>query len=133
MDEISESPVRELLDLTQQLLEAIATDNWEVYHALCDPTLSAFEPEARGQLVEGMEFHRFYFRLTETKTRRNTTMTTPRVRLLGEDAAVVTYVRLTQYLDASGNPQTSRFEETRIWQRQDGIWRHVHFHRSANS
>jgi calcium/calmodulin-dependent protein kinase (CaM kinase) II len=84
-------------------------------------------------LVEGTEFHHFYFRLTETKTRRNTTMTAPRVRLLGDDAAVVTYVRLTQYLDAGGTPQTSRFEETRIWQRQDGIWRHVHFHRSANS
>ena len=31
--------------------------------ALCDPTLSAFEPEARGSLLEGMEFHHFYFGL----------------------------------------------------------------------
>ena len=22
------------------------------------------------------------------------------------------------------------FEETRVWQRRDGRWRHVHFHRS---
>jgi calcium/calmodulin-dependent protein kinase (CaM kinase) II len=65
MDETSDSPVRELLELTQQLLDAIASDNWEVYLALCDPTLSAFEPEARGQLVEGTEFHHFYFRLTD--------------------------------------------------------------------
>ena len=26
-----------------------------------DPRLTAFEPEARGNLVEGLEFHKFYF------------------------------------------------------------------------
>ena len=26
-----------------------------------DPHLTAFEPEARGNLVEGLEFHKFYF------------------------------------------------------------------------
>ena len=28
---------------------------------LCDPHLTAFEPEAIGNLVEGLEFHKFYF------------------------------------------------------------------------
>jgi calcium/calmodulin-dependent protein kinase (CaM kinase) II len=28
---------------------------------LCDPHLTAFEPEALGNLVEGLEFHKFYF------------------------------------------------------------------------
>ena len=42
----------ELLSLTNRLLEAIATGDWETYQLLCDPTLSAFEPEARGQSVE---------------------------------------------------------------------------------
>ncbi|EGV91170.1 Calcium/calmodulin-dependent protein kinase type II delta chain [Cricetulus griseus] len=28
---------------------------------ICDPGLTAFEPEALGNLVEGMDFHRFYF------------------------------------------------------------------------
>lgn len=28
---------------------------------ICDPHLTAFEPEALGNLVEGMEFHKFYF------------------------------------------------------------------------
>jgi hypothetical protein len=63
-------------------------------------------------------------------------MSQPHVRLLGDAqqpaAAVISYVRLTQSLDAAGNPQTSRFEETRIWQRMEGAWKHVHFHRSAN-
>ncbi len=55
-------------------------------------------------------------------------MASPHVRLLG-DVAVVSYVRLIQWLDEAGHPVTSAFEETRIWQRQHG-WRHVHFHRS---
>lgn len=28
---------------------------------MCDPGMTAFEPEALGNLVEGLEFHRFYF------------------------------------------------------------------------
>lgn len=28
---------------------------------ICDPGLTSFEPEALGNLVEGHDFHRFYF------------------------------------------------------------------------
>ena len=51
---------------------------------------------------------------------------------MGDSAAVLSYVRLTQSLDASGNPQTGRMEETRVWQKIGGQWKHVHFHRSGN-
>jgi calcium/calmodulin-dependent protein kinase (CaM kinase) II len=57
-------------------------------------------------------------------------MCSPRVRLLG-DVAVVTYVRLNQRLAADGAPITIGSEETRVWQRLNGNWKHVHFHRSA--
>jgi calcium/calmodulin-dependent protein kinase (CaM kinase) II len=123
--------VEELLALNQRLLDSIAAADWATYEELCDPTLTAFEPEARGQLVEGLEFHRFYFDLGGVKGVHRTTMCSPRVRLLGE-AAVVTYVRLNQRVGADGVPFTSAFEETRVWQRRDGRWRHVHFHRSAS-
>jgi calcium/calmodulin-dependent protein kinase (CaM kinase) II len=33
-------------------------------------------------------------------------------------------------MDEQGKPVTSRCEETRVWERQNGAWRHVHFHRS---
>ena len=125
--------VNELLDLTQQMLDSIAAADWETYDGFCDPTLSAFEPEARGHLIDGMEFHRFYFDLGAGASAKNTTISSPHVRLLGDAAAVVSYIRLVQHLTADGTPQTSRFEETRVWERQDGAWRHVHFHRSANS
>ena len=31
------------------------------FRRICDPGLTSFEPEALGNLVEGMDFHKFYF------------------------------------------------------------------------
>ena len=135
----SNAVITELLALNQRLLDAILAADWATYEQLCDPTLSAFEPEARGQLVEGLEFHRFYFdhfnsdKGTPAESPPRATMCSPHVRMLGDDAAVVSYVRLVQKLAATGGPVTSATEETRVWQRQTAGWRHVHFHRSQSA
>jgi hypothetical protein len=123
----------EIVKLTQQLLDSIAAGDWETYRSLCDPSLSAFEPEARGHLVEGLAFHKFYFDLGRNQTPRSNTICSPHVRLLGPETAVISYVRVVQYVDGSGAPHTACSEETRVWRRQDGRWQHVHFHRSANA
>jgi calcium/calmodulin-dependent protein kinase (CaM kinase) II len=131
MNPMSNDPaVAELLALNQRLLESISAADWATYEALCDESLSAFEPEGRGQLIEGLAFHRYYFERGGTPGAWQVTMASPKVRLLGE-AAVVSYVRLVQKLDGTGSSVTLATEETRIWQRRDGRWRHVHFHRSA--
>ena len=124
------STAAELLRLNQRLLDAIVAADWATYEGLCDPSLSAFEPEARGHLVEGLPFHRFYFDLGASKGPRTTTMASPHVRLMG-DVAIVSYIRLNQKLDAGGQPAVAAIEETRVWQRQGESWKHVHFHRSA--
>jgi len=126
------SAEQELLDLTQQLLDSIVAADWETYERLCDPTLSAFEPEGRGQMVDGMAFHRYYFELGAGRGASQTTMASPKVRLMGE-VAVVSYVRLVQSVGEGNKPTTSAFEETRVWQKQQGSWQHVHFHRSRPS
>ena len=115
--------------MNRRLLQSIAEGDWKTYQELCDPTLTAFEAESPGELVEGLDFHRFYFDRGGIHGGHNLTICTPHVRLLG-DVAVVSYVRLLQVLDETGKPATSRCEETRIWQRQPSGWRHVHFHRS---
>lgn len=122
----------EVLQLNKRLLDSIDDRDWSTYQMLCDPSLTAFEPEALGQLVEGMPFHRFYFDLGGGRAAHNTTMSAPRVRVMG-DVAVVTYVRLSQRLSEDGVPTTTGTEETRIWQRKGGVWKHVHFHRSLLS
>jgi ketosteroid isomerase-like protein len=120
----------ELLSLNQRLLESILAADWATYEELCDASLSAFEPEGRGQRIEGLAFHRYYFDRGGATGPWHVTMTSPHVRIMG-DAAVISYVRLVQKLDAAGSPMTVAAEETRVWQRRDGRWRHVHFHRSV--
>ncbi len=123
---------QELLDLTQRLLDSIMQADWPTYAALCAADITAFEPEALGHLVEGMAFHRFYFERGGIQGPYHVTMASPHVRIMG-DAAVVSYVRLVQRLDAAGNPMTTQSLETRVWHRQNGTWRHVHFHRSPGA
>lgn len=123
-----------LLALTRKLLESIVAGDWKTYTSLVAYDITCFEPEARGQLVEGLPFHEFYFKLSAGGSKPAVTPTitlaAPNVRLLGEDAAVVAYMRMVQKLDDAGRPITVLCEETRVWQRIDGAWRHVHFHRS---
>lgn len=124
---------QEILSLNQKLLDSIVSADWKTYASLCDASITCFEAEARGQLVGGMAFHKYYFDLGGPAAKKLVTMASPHVRMLGSDAAVLSYVRLTQSLDAAGAPQTSKFEETRVWQKIGGAWKHVHFHRSANT
>ena len=120
---------RELLQLTQRLLDCIAAGDWAAYQELCDPSLTAIEPESHGQLIEGLAFHRFYFDLGGIRGRHQTTMCAPHVRVMG-DVAVVVYQRVVQRVNPDGQPVSSAAAETRVWQRKEGRWRHVHFHRT---
>ena len=130
---MSNKIIGELLELNQRLLTAISQADWDIYQELCAGDLTCFEPEARGQLVEGLPFHKFYFDLEADRKHSQNTMASPRVRMLGSEAAVIAYVRLVQRLDAADVPQTAAIEETRVWQKIDGRWRHVHFHRAPAS
>ena len=78
---MAEPLVEELLQLNQCLLESIALGDWETYQSLCDPSLTAFEPEAVGQLVAGLDFHRFYFELGGVQGPHHTTQASPHVRV----------------------------------------------------
>ncbi|XP_018307811.1 calcium/calmodulin-dependent protein kinase II isoform X10 [Mycetomoellerius zeteki] len=125
---------QEIIKMTEQLIESINTGDFEAYTKICDPHLTAFEPEALGNLVEGMDFHKFYFDnavLGKNCKAVNTTILNPHVHLLGEDAACIAYVRLTQYMDKQGVAHTQQSEESRVWHKRDNKWQNVHFHRSA--
>ncbi|XP_056275948.1 calcium/calmodulin-dependent protein kinase (CaM kinase) II beta 1 isoform X5 [Pseudoliparis swirei] len=124
---------QEIIKITEQLIEAINNGDFEAYAKICDPGLTSFEPEALGNLVEGMDFHRFYFENFLAKNIKpiHTTILNPHVHLIGEDAACVAYIRLTQFVDVEGRPRSSQSEETRVWHRRDGKWQNIHFHCSG--
>src|SRR6266851_7340665 len=111
----------ELLKVNDRLLRAIAEADWSTYQELCDPTLTAFEPESQGQLVQGLAFHQFYFNLGGVKGAHQTMMIAPHVRVMG-DVAVVAYIRLNHRLGDDREAVTSAVQETRIWQKKDGKW-----------
>uniref|UniRef100_A0A8P4GFT6 calcium/calmodulin-dependent protein kinase n=1 Tax=Dicentrarchus labrax TaxID=13489 RepID=A0A8P4GFT6_DICLA len=124
---------QEIIKITEQLIEAINNGDFEAYAKICDPGLTSFEPEALGNLVEGMDFHRFYFENLLAKNSKpiHTTILNPHVHLIGEDAACIAYIRLTQYVDGQGRPRSSQSEETRVWHRRDSKWQNIHFHCSG--
>ncbi|XP_076296493.1 calcium/calmodulin-dependent protein kinase II isoform X7 [Lasioglossum baleicum] len=133
-DSASNARRQEIIKMTEQLIESINIGDFEAYTKICDPHLTAFEPEALGNLVEGMDFHKFYFDnavLGKNCKAVNTTILNPHVHLLGEDAACIAYVRLTQYMDKQGVAHTQQSEESRVWHKRDNKWQNVHFHRSA--
>ncbi|XP_067224803.1 calcium/calmodulin-dependent protein kinase (CaM kinase) II gamma 1 isoform X8 [Chanodichthys erythropterus] len=124
---------QEIIKITEQLIEAVNNGDFEAYTRICDPGLTSFEPEALGNLVEGMDFHKFYFEHLLSKNNKpvHTTILNPHVHLIGEDAACIAYIRLTQYIDSQGRPRSCQSEETRVWHRRDSKWLNVHFHCSG--
>ncbi|XP_014456913.1 calcium/calmodulin-dependent protein kinase type II subunit gamma isoform X1 [Alligator mississippiensis] len=132
---LNSPPLRkqEIIKITEQLIEAINNGDFEAYTKICDPGLTSFEPEALGNLVEGMDFHKFYFENLLSKNSKpiHTTILNPHVHVIGEDAACIAYIRLTQYIDGQGRPRTTQSEETRVWHRRDGKWLNVHYHCSG--
>ncbi|HAA51027.1 MAG TPA: DUF4440 domain-containing protein [Planctomycetaceae bacterium] len=119
----------QLLDMTQDLLDSIDNRDWPRYQELCDDSLTAFEPEAAGHLVEGMGFHEFYLAGGPDGVTRQSTISSPHVRRLAP-VAIVSYVRLVQVTTPEGHTSTTTMEETRVWHEQESGWQHVHFHRS---
>ncbi|KAM6894992.1 calcium/calmodulin-dependent protein kinase type II subunit delta isoform 1-T1 [Lycodopsis pacificus] len=133
-DEDVRARKQEIIKVTEQLIEAINNGDFEAYTKICDPGLTSFEPEALGNLVEGTDFHRFYFEnaLSKGKQPIHTILLNPHVHLIGDEAACIAYIRLTQYIDGTGMPRTMQSEETRIWHRRDSKWQNIHFHRSGS-
>ncbi|XP_062274371.1 calcium/calmodulin-dependent protein kinase (CaM kinase) II beta 1 isoform X9 [Scomber scombrus] len=132
-DEDVKARKQEIIKITEQLIEAINNGDFEAYAKICDAGLTSFEPEALGNLVEGMDFHRFYFENLLAKNSKpiHTTILNPHVHLIGEDAACIAYIRLTQFVDGQGRPRSSQSEETRVWHRRDSKWQNIHFHCSG--
>ena len=92
--------------------------------------MTCFEPETKGHLVEGINFHRTYFPAPPPPSTKVTTMADVHVRFLSPEAAVVAYTRLVQ----DGDADTEASQETRVFQKTSSKgWVNVHFHRSPQA
>eukprot|EP01119_Soliformovum_irregulare_P000932 TRINITY_DN10688_c0_g1_i1.p1 TRINITY_DN10688_c0_g1~~TRINITY_DN10688_c0_g1_i1.p1 ORF type:complete len:176 (+),score=37.84 TRINITY_DN10688_c0_g1_i1:72-530(+) len=123
-----------IIQQTKKILKAIQDQDWTTYAQMCDEKLTAFEPEAEGHLVEGLDFHYTYFKSKKESSSTaltTTTVSSPNVRVMG-NVAVIAYIRLIQR-QVDGQWKTFASEETRVWERRFGGWILVHFHRSVPS
>eukprot|EP00041_Stephanoeca_diplocostata_P025491 m.669015 g.669015 ORF g.669015 m.669015 type:complete len:489 (-) comp22758_c0_seq28:302-1768(-) len=124
----------EIRHVNAKLIQSILERDWATYKSLNSAQLTCFEPEAPGVLVEGLDFHQFYFDMPRTTPPHppHTTLANVKVNMAAADVAIVTYVRLTQAVAQSGAPYTTKSEETRVWKSTgEHTWECVHFHRSG--
>ena len=63
-----------------------------------------------------MAFHKHYFDMQDASPYANvtTTLSSPSVRMIGKDAAVIAYIRLTQRVKKNVGSVTSSTQETRV-------------------
>jgi len=121
---------RELLEITWRMLEAIHAGDAETYAALSSLDLSCFE-DVCPYRVDGLEFHLAQIRQMAAHPERRPArfdLLSPRVQVHG-DTGIVTYTRLMTF-DTGAAPRFTTSNETRVFVRQDGGWKMVHFHRS---
>ena len=121
----------EIIGVTTKLLGAVGCGDYDTYSRLSDASLTCVEPETQGNIIEGLAFHKYFFDLgratflPERPPPKLNTVSSPHVRMLGPDHALIVYIRVIQQGD-----KISTAEETRIWKR-DGVsneWKNVHFH-----
>ena len=130
----AETNEQRLICLNQTLLESVVSGDWLTYASHCSVDLTCFEAETNGVLAEGLAFHRFYFDLPAAAPSGppvyiQVSMARAHIRWISPDAAVLSYTRLTQKM-VDGAAVTASCCETRVWQRINGTWKHVHVHRS---
>ncbi len=120
----------EILTLTRRMLDAMYTADPEVHRAHCTEDMSSFEWYIAPYRIDGVEFH---LRLIEdggNGTSSRLDMLTPRVQVYG-DTAIICYTLLKTTVAADGQPaQFSTINETRVFVKQDGIWKMAHLHKS---
>ncbi|KAG0605816.1 hypothetical protein M758_9G089800 [Ceratodon purpureus] len=133
----------ELLQATVELLEGLDSGNYKTYQRYCHPSVTVFEPNSQGQLVEGMDLRNFKFNLGSATDRLSltqrlrSTVVAPKVTILSSGVALVLYTRVLKTLNKPEDGDIEAYNETGVWQRlkvEDGPrkdWKLVHYHRSV--
>lgn len=119
---------REIYQITLDLLHAIRRGQVDMYRELCSPSLTCIEPETSGNVVEGLDFHLFFLSHINKKLEYHIEILNPIIKVFN-DTAYISYSLLSNiYENSSFNLKT--VFETRIYNKENGKWRMVHFHRS---
>jgi calcium/calmodulin-dependent protein kinase (CaM kinase) II len=112
----------------ESLLSSIQRADITTYRQLVSETLTCFEPETRGNRVDGIDFHVFLTEGQEIPQRFHLELVDPVIRVYG-NAAYACYTLLVSR-DHEGIVTITAMNETRVFAKEQGDWKMVHFHRS---
>lgn len=122
-----------VLDAVQKLLDAVSHCDTGAYSQLVAEDVSAFEFDVSPYRIDGIDFH---LNLMKEKGKRlrptQVSILTPRVQRFG-NIAIASYTRLNTVWDEDGEPEFDNCNETRVFERREGTWVMVHFHRSEGA
>ena len=122
------SDADDVLAITRQMLDAMYTADPEVHRRHCTEDMSSFEWYIAPYRIDGLEFHLDLIKAGGNGTPTRLDLLTPRVQVYG-DTAIVNYT-LLKTMAVDGKAEFSRMNETRVFVRQDGVWKMVHLHKS---
>lgn len=112
----------------ESLLDSIQRADIPSYRQLVSDTVTCFEPETQGNRVDGVEFHVFQTESQEIPRRFHLELVDPVIRVYG-NAAYASYTLLVSR-DDDGVVTNTAMNETRVFIKEAGDWRMIHFHRS---
>lgn len=110
------------------LLHAVQKADIDTYLTRVSDQVTCFEPETRGHLLRGIGLHRFLVEQARPVETYHIELIDPVIRVAGNMA----FAAYTLHLTETGGPDETIQSEnvTRIFQKEDGNWQMVHFHRS---
>ena len=118
---------QEIYDLTSNLLHAIRKGDVETYKKYTSQKLSCIEPETSGSVVIGLDFHLFFIKNMKLND-YHFEIINPTIRVFS-DTAYICYSLLTNTFSDNKFSLKTVFE-TRIYHKEAGQWKMVHFHRN---
>ena len=111
-----------------QLLHSIRKGDNDFYKKHVSAELTCFEPESQGNLVDGLPFHEFFMTNFKTTDPYHLELIKPTIKVYGDTGYTAYTMVILKKTDEKA--VMTKVNETRIWNRENGSWRMVHFHRS---
>jgi len=120
---------QEIYTVLIELLHAIKQGDADTYSRLTATSLSCIEPETGGHIVHGLPFHLFLVERTDHNQEYHIELVDPVIRVY-DTTAYAAYTLANSFWTESG-PVFNQVQETRIFSKENGLWKMVHFHRSS--
>ena len=120
-----------VMDAVERLVSVVARCDADAYRKLVADDVSSFEFDIAPYRIDTLEFHLHLLKQSAqlpTPAPRIDILT-PRVRVLG-NVAIASYT-LLKTVQADGKSVFRSCNESRVFEKREGTWVMVHFHRSA--